>query len=64
MQLSQDIGFVRRELVRRAMSAQPTRPAAGRPARADSRHLRELLDEAHTRIRTLETAIERLTAAL
>ena len=62
MHRSQDIGIIRRELVHKALSARRSPPAdACRPA-VEANHLRELLDEAHARIRLLESAIERLTA--
>lgn len=64
MALAQDIGNVRRALVHRALAARPQCPAPAAWESGDPRILRELLDEAHARIRALEKAIERLTAAM
>jgi 5-bromo-4-chloroindolyl phosphate hydrolysis protein len=64
MQPSQDIGIVRRELVHHALAEQGAQSRRAQPQASEARLLRELLDEAHARIRTLEKAIERLTALL
>jgi hypothetical protein len=61
---SQDIGTVRGELVHRALAGQHSRQAHVRVATVEDGNLRELLDQAHARIRFLEQAIKRLTAAL
>lgn len=65
MPASQGIGLVRNQLFRRALAVQRVRraPARARHRRAEVPLLRELLDEAHARIRTLEKAVERLAAA-
>jgi hypothetical protein len=64
MHASQDIGVVRRELVHRVFVEQRARRTGAFRAPADARQLRDLLDEAHARIRTLEKAVETLAAAL
>jgi hypothetical protein len=64
MQPSQDIGDVRGALVQRALIARQGRTSPATRGPGDPRILRELLDEAHARLRVLEQAIERLTAAL
>jgi hypothetical protein len=64
MQPSQDIGVVRRELVHQVLAAQHARPGRTHAQTSDADLLRELLDEAHARIRTLEKAIERMAAAV
>jgi hypothetical protein len=61
---SQDIGTVRGALVHRALAGQRIRLAHTRAAAAEDEDLRELLDQAHARIRFLEQAIRRLTTAL
>lgn len=61
---SQDIGTVRGELVHRALAGQRVRLAQLRGTAAEDEDLRELLDQAHARIRFLEQAIRRLTTAL
>jgi hypothetical protein len=61
---SQDIGTVRGELVHRALAAQRGRQPYAHMAAAGKGDLRELLDDAHARIRVLEQAIRRLTEAL
>lgn len=64
MHRSRDIGTVRGELVHRALAAEQSgQPRAHNEATRDG-NVRELLDEAHARIRHLEHAIRRLTAAL
>jgi hypothetical protein len=60
----QDIGTVRGELVHRALAGQRVRLAHSRGSAAVDQNLRELLDQAHARIRFLEQAIRRLTTAL
>jgi len=64
MHASQDIGVVRRELVRQAFAEQSARHAGAPRSTMNGGQLRELLDEAHARIRNLEKAIATLTAAL
>jgi len=64
MHASQDIGVVRRELVHRAFVEERARRPGAYRAPADASQLRDLLDEAHARIRTLEKAVETLAAAL
>jgi hypothetical protein len=61
---SQDIGTVRGELVHRALAGQRIRLTHKGDAAAEDEDLRELLDQAHARIRFLERAIRRLTTAL
>jgi hypothetical protein len=61
---TQDIGTVRVERVHRALAAERDRQPAAHSAAAGHGDLRELLDEAHARIRFLEQAIRRLTATL
>jgi hypothetical protein len=61
---SQDIGVVRRELVHRVFVEQHARRTRASTVSPDPNQLRELLDEAHARIRTLEKAVAVLTAAL
>jgi hypothetical protein len=65
MQAHQDIGFVRRELVRRALLAYGARPvvAHSHDAGPEAVQLRDLLGEAHARVRILELAIERLAVS-
>ena len=60
----QDIGTIRGELVPRALAGQRVRLAHSRGTAAVDQNLRELLDQAHARIRFLEQAIRRLTTAL
>ena len=64
MYTSQDIGVVRRELVHRAFAEQRARRTDAPHASTDANQLRELLDVAHARIRTLEKAVATLAAAL
>ena len=64
MELSQDIGMIRRALMHKALSEPEGQPILLATEGADPQVLRELLDEAHARIRALEKAIARLTAAL
>jgi hypothetical protein len=61
---SQDIGTVRGELVHQALAGEQGAQPGTRSAAARDGNVRELLDEAHARIRHLENAIRRLTAAL
>ena len=61
---SQDIGTVRGELVHQALAAGESGQPCARNEPARDGNVRELLDEAHARIRHLEHAIRRLTAAL
>jgi 5-bromo-4-chloroindolyl phosphate hydrolysis protein len=64
MQPSQNIGAVRRKLAQQALGVQRAKTRRTLPQATETRLLRELLDEAHARIRNLEKALERLTAAL
>ena len=65
MQLHQDIGFVRRELVRRALSTYGAQSVVTHSHDAGPKavQLRDLLGEAHARVRILELAIERLAVS-
>ena len=64
MRAQQDIGVIRHQLFQRALSAQRGRDGRGQSCVAESQVLRELLSDAHARIRALEKTLERLAASL
>ena len=64
MRAQQDIGAIRHELFQRALSGQRGRDGRGQGSVTEAQLLRELLSDAHARIRALEKTLERLATSL